>query len=380
MSTQSSESPAPSADASGPGGAPDELPPVTPPSAGFIVQLFLIPALIVAAVIGVWALFSQLAGSDVDVNRLVQELGNTNTHRRWRSALELSQVLQNERIAVSKDGERLSTRRDIAEGLAGLLSESLDSESTDDDAVKHQEFLARTMGSLNVDEIVLPALAESLAADVDTGVRRSALMSTILIAGRHFAEQTGQPGDTSRSATVDLTPLPDDAPVPLDAPTLSNPDILAQLKAAAQDPEPAIRHLAAYALGVVSGPDSLEQLRVLLLDGDPVAQANAAIALSRNGSVDGTDVLLKLLTEGANPISEDEFVEQSTADQQAELARRVFDQSATLVNCMTAVGRLWPRIDADRQARLLAAVESLEGGHVSSGVQLHASNLLREIR
>jgi len=380
MSSDTSDSAASTAGANSPGGIPDELPPVTPPSAGFIVQLFLIPALIVAAVIGVWALFSQLAGSEVDVNRLVQELGNTNTHRRWRSALELSQVLQNERIAVPTDGERLSTRRDIAEGLAGLLTEALASELTDDDAVKHQEFLARTMGSLNVDDVVLPALAESMAADVDTGVRRSALMSTILIAGRHFAEKTGQPADTSRSATVDLTPLPDDASVPLDTPTLDNPEILAQLKVAAQDPEPAIRHLTAYALGVVSGPDSLEQLRVLLLDADPVAQANAAIALSRNGSVDGADVLLKLLSDGANPVSEEEFAEQPKEEQQAELARQVFDQSATLVNCMTAVGRLWTRFDADTQAQFLAVVEALKEGHVSSGVQMHASNLLREIR
>ncbi len=35
----------------------EELPPVEPPSAGFIVQLFLIPMLIVGAIIGVYALF-----------------------------------------------------------------------------------------------------------------------------------------------------------------------------------------------------------------------------------------------------------------------------------------------------------------------------------
>jgi len=349
---------------------------VTPPSAGFIVQLFLIPALIVAAVIGVWALFSQLAGSEVDVNRLVQELGNTNTHRRWRAALELSQVLQNERIAVPTDGELLSDRRDIAEGLAGLLKESLESEATNDDAVKHQEFLARTMGSLNVDDVVLPVLAESISAGTDTGVRRSALMSTILIAGRHFAAQSGQPGDTSRSATVDLSPLPDDAPVPLDAPTLDNPEILAELKGAAQDPDAAIRHLAAYALGLVSGPDSLAQLRVMLLDGDQVAQTNAAIDLSRIGSVDGADVLLKLLNEGAHSDVAEKAVEPPLEESEG----LQYVQASSLVTCMTAVGRLWTRLSAEQQTQLLAAVEAIESSHVSKGVQLHASNLLREIR
>ena len=33
-----------------------DLPPVEPPSAAFIVQLFVVPAMIVIAVVGVWAL------------------------------------------------------------------------------------------------------------------------------------------------------------------------------------------------------------------------------------------------------------------------------------------------------------------------------------
>ena len=37
---------------------PEDLPPVEPPSAGFILQLFLIPGLIVAVVFGVWCLVS----------------------------------------------------------------------------------------------------------------------------------------------------------------------------------------------------------------------------------------------------------------------------------------------------------------------------------
>ncbi|MEZ6061328.1 MAG: hypothetical protein R3C19_13370 [Planctomycetaceae bacterium] len=64
---------------------PEELPPVEPPSAGFIVQLFLIPALIVAAVIGVWALFGKLADSKTDWKQLVSELGSSNEHRRLAS-------------------------------------------------------------------------------------------------------------------------------------------------------------------------------------------------------------------------------------------------------------------------------------------------------
>ena len=49
---------------------PEELPPVTPPSAGFIVQLFLIPALIVLAVAAVIGLFGKLADADNDWKQL----------------------------------------------------------------------------------------------------------------------------------------------------------------------------------------------------------------------------------------------------------------------------------------------------------------------
>ena len=43
-----------------------DLPPVEAPSAGFVVQLFVIPAVVVAVVILVWLLFGKLAGGERD--------------------------------------------------------------------------------------------------------------------------------------------------------------------------------------------------------------------------------------------------------------------------------------------------------------------------
>ncbi|MCA9118121.1 MAG: hypothetical protein KDA79_23780, partial [Planctomycetaceae bacterium] len=72
---------------------PEELPPVEPPSAGFIVQLFLVPGLIVAAIIGVWVLFGRIAEGRQDWRELVAELPSGNEQRRWRAALGLAQML-----------------------------------------------------------------------------------------------------------------------------------------------------------------------------------------------------------------------------------------------------------------------------------------------
>jgi hypothetical protein len=65
---------------------PEDLPPVEPPSAGFIIQLFVVPGLIVLAIVGVWALFGKLASGENDWQARLVELRHPNEHRRWRGA------------------------------------------------------------------------------------------------------------------------------------------------------------------------------------------------------------------------------------------------------------------------------------------------------
>ena len=356
-----------------------DLPPVTSPSAGFIIQLFLIPALIVVAVIGVWALFGRLAESDTNWEQLVSELGSTNEHRRWRAANHLSQLLHNEQLSDVPASEQLSRRREVALALTGLFRTSLQSRSTHDDDISHQEFLARTMGALEVDDLVLPLLAESLDSQHNIEVRKTALMSLVIIAGRRFGEATGQSMTMERSSGLpELKPLAKSVELPLAQPCIENPEILDELKTAAQDPETALRQLAAYALGLVSGPDSMEQLRVLLLDSDVNTRANAAIALARNADVGGIPAMITLLRQGASPISKAEFASLSEAEQQQELSRRSFEEPSVLTNCMTAVARLWPRIRLDQQTEIRQSVTRLANNHRLAGVRLQAGILLRE--
>ncbi|MCH2200661.1 MAG: HEAT repeat domain-containing protein [Fuerstiella sp.] len=358
-----------------------ELPPVTPPSAGFIVQLFLIPAFIVAGVIAVWGLFGQLAGSEVDLERLVVELGNNNEHRRWRAAHNLYVLLQNGRRADKNDPDRVGARRDVAEGLTGLLNDSLDTSVTDDPRrLNHQVFLARTMGSLESEEIVLPTVAKAMDSRYDVDVRKSALMSLALIAARHFGKRTGTSDLPIPVAAPDLNPLNADVRLPLSSPTIQNQEILSQLTSAAQDNDPSIRHLAAFVLGLISGPDALEQLRVLLLDGDKSTQVNAAIALSRNADVAGIPTILRVLQGEFDEVNSIHVNDLSKTEQQDAEASRLFDQSTALVNCLTAVSKLWNRIAESDRVQLRIAIQKLESEHASPGIRLHATAVLRIIK
>ena len=63
-----------------------DLPPVEPPSAKFIVQLFVVPGLIVAAIVGAWLLFGKLASAEQDWQALLADMKSSNEHRRGRGA------------------------------------------------------------------------------------------------------------------------------------------------------------------------------------------------------------------------------------------------------------------------------------------------------
>ncbi len=364
---------------------PEELPPVEPPSAGFIVQLFLIPALIVAAVIGVWALFGKLAHSETDWRQLVSELGSSNEHRRWRAALGLAQVLRNEQLADGTDGTALADRPEVAEALTALLRESLASNATLDGDFKHQEFLARTLGSLNANDTVLPVLGEVLQKNYseDQGegdhraVHKSALMALAMIAGREYERQTG-----TNEAATEISPAEDDivAGRELDSPTITDGAVLEQLRLAAQDPDPAIRHLTAFVLGLVSGPDAIKQLQVMLLDGDRMTRANAAVALARNGRTDGVETFGELLATAAQPMDRAEFVSLSAEQQQETLAMQKFEEPIILRNTIRAVAALWPQISEADRSQLATSLSQIAADHAATDIRMQARALLDDVQ
>src|SRR5689334_11582536 len=70
------------------------LPPIEPPSAGFIIQLFVVPAVIVACVVGVWFLIESLARQgEQDPAKIVASLRSPN-QARFQQAKELADMLR----------------------------------------------------------------------------------------------------------------------------------------------------------------------------------------------------------------------------------------------------------------------------------------------
>jgi hypothetical protein len=93
------------------------LPPVAPPSGKHIVQLFIVPALIVAVALGILWVFERLVGGARTPEQFLRDLSNPNTEVRWRAASDLAQVLNRD--------QDLASNPTFALDLAGLLRQAL---------------------------------------------------------------------------------------------------------------------------------------------------------------------------------------------------------------------------------------------------------------
>ena len=255
----------------------DNLPPVTPPSAGFILQLFVVPALIVLAVIAASALFGRLASGEQDWRVLTQEMESTNPHVYRRAMFGLAQLLEVDR-RLGEAGQQLAQQREVAEALTALLSRQLSARQTDEETLSAQVYLVRSLGLLDVPDVTLPALDRALNAEFDVEVQKGALTSIALIAGRAL-----------------------DAQQPL--PSTSVPNLLRL----AQSENAELRRAVAFALGLFPDVDAQLQLAVLLDDSvDEMTSVNAAIALARSQSTQGYAVFLKTLAIPTTPLTVDE--------------------------------------------------------------------------
>ncbi|MFN0196834.1 MAG: HEAT repeat domain-containing protein [Planctomycetaceae bacterium] len=347
---------------------PDNLPPVSPPSAGFIVQLFVVPALIVMAVIGVWLLFGQLAAGDQDLSRVLADLRSDNIHRQWRAAFSLAQILEAD-AQRGDQGKHLSTSTSLATDLATMLQTQLKVTTPRLDDLQKQSYLTRSLGWFDLPEIVFPALSDVLQRQTTTApetpewelqaeMKQSAMTSMAQIAGR--AREQGNP--------------------------LEHEAAVLSLGAIAGDTDPRMRRMAAFTLSLFTGGQATEQLEAMLVDADEKTRLNAAVGLTRNGSLAGYNVLVKYLKTSATTIvpqaSETASADDGQSDEQAENRERIaeFERGVAIKNVVKALGSISEKLTSEQRSELVNLIEPISLQHEIAEVRQSALESLNQLR
>jgi hypothetical protein len=242
------------------------LPPVEQPSARFIIQLFVVPALIVMLIVAVWLAFNWLVRStEQGPQQLIQGIEQGPNVARWQRARELADLLQDKRYPEFRQSHESAIE------LARMLNREIDQADMADEDIAFRKYLVRALGEFDVTDgtDVLLKAAKANRNPADQKVRDAAIQA---IAVRVY----------------NLSKL--DPPVQLETAELE-PTLLEL----AADTDPVIRFQTAYALGHIGTPAAIKQLEAMVDDPDAGTRYNAAVALAHRGNIKSIDTLAEML-------------------------------------------------------------------------------------
>jgi HEAT repeat protein len=331
-----------SSDPSRPGAgiSPDDvLPPVEPPSAGFIVQLFVVPGVIVLVVVLIWVLFNWLAQKGNDRDAFVRALARDN-EARWQAAFNLAQALKAER---GSHHPTLTVDRELARQLAGILTSEIEAGSLEANPLTLRIWLCLALGEFHVND-GLPGLlkaASTVRDEKEQDVRRAALEGIALLA----------------SNVTDQQALAD------------NRELEEVLLAAAADGDARTRNVAAVALGVIGTPRMTEKLHFMLADGNVDVRYNAAVRLAQRGDAEAIGVLVEMLDPA----------ETAGVEAEKNPEMRPFKRALITINALRAAGQLADKNAEADLGTLRAAVEKLLEGDAAGEIRIEATSLLRKL-
>lgn len=345
MSLSPSEVPKPESTAKRPGD--DFLPPVQPPTAGFILQLFLIPMLIVSVIVGVWLMFTWLAHMGSNPRELAAELRTPN-EAGWQKAMALAEHLGNPGSDSLKDDV------DLANDLVGVLDSQLTDGLTDEKSILMRVFICRALGEFRVPEVV-PALLRAASTerdDAELKVRDAALQG-LAVAAANLSKKYGP--EMVRSNELLLQTLDTAASEPSSSQDGTN-----------QRAE--LRSAAAFALGVVGGPTAIEKLVRMLDDAYPNARYNAATGLARHGDPRATPVLIEMLDPSST-----QAVSGETSD-----SERAHKRSLVIMNGIRASAQLGSVSPQSDLAEVRAALVSIQESELPKVLRVAATEALSQ--
>jgi len=318
----------------------DALPPVEPPSAGFILQLFVVPAIIVSIIVLVWLLFTWLAQMGSDHKKYIEGLSRNN-EARWQAAFNLANALRAERGARNPT---LSTDPELARQLAGILKKEIEGGSTEDNPLELRIYLCLALGEFKVPD-GLPALIEAATTvrnEKEADVRRAALEGIALLAANVGGENK-QFADNSKLEAV--------------------------LLEAAADDDPRTRIRATASLGVIGTPRMLEKLHFMIEDANPDVRYNAATRLAQRGDEKALPVLLEMLDPD----------EKAGVEAEEDPKMQPFKRALITINALRAAGQLaQENKDADL-GQLRAALEKLLKSGVTGEMRIEATALAGQL-
>ncbi len=324
----------------------DLLPPVEPPSAGFIVKLFLVPAIIVCLVVFVVFAFNWLVhlGSNPQAYLDDMERGAANS---WQRAHDFVQELRG-RPELRKD-EKVAAR--VAKLLDGRLARELgtgDQKATADE-VQYRVFLCKALGEFEVPTgmPILMRVAETPSGGNDNQlvIRLAAVESLALLI------------DNVRKSNPDFAD-----------PKLL--DLLLEISSRQSEPDGKVRSRAAFALGIYGGDQAVKRLEEMTdAFREPYADArfNAAIGLARLGNTAGVPILLDMLDP------EQQAGVESEDDENTKAYKRHLIQ----VNGLRAVELLIQSKASFDRSELKKAVQHLrDAPGLPTGVKLKSQEVL----
>jgi hypothetical protein len=320
------------------------LPEIRPPNAGFILQLFLIPMMIVSVIICVWLLFNFISRGETptELVRGLQKMNNAS----WQKAYTLSSLLRAPASELKNDEE-------LARELIAVLETKLTEETADANQVKLRIFVCKCLGEF----------------EIDLGL--SALLNAV--------QQT----DNGNDLVIALTAVESVAVLMsnLDESVLSeNYDRIVETLLVASNEQAEnldhalrvqqLRSAAGFALGVAGGDKAIQRLVSMLDDAHPNTRFNAAIGLARYGKLESTAVLLEMLDSENTAITNGE-PEGSHA----------FKRSVVITNAIRAVVSLSEFHQAAELSDLIDAMRNLDSNeNVVTPTKLLAKDAIAKIR
>lgn len=287
-----------------PNAATHALPDVQPPQAGFLVQLFLIPMVIVAAIICVWLLFNVISQSE-SPTELVRGLRKMDSSS-WQKAYTLSNLLR------TPNSQELKNDSELASELVLILESPLNVEVADPNLVKLRVFVCRCLGEFEIPEGMNALISAMKKTDTESEIEigRSAVESlSILI--QNLGPESQRENKELLAALIETSNI-----------QAQNPGLQIKIDQ--------LRSTIGFALGVLGGEEAMTRLQGMLSDSFPNARFNAAAGLARHGDLSGKNVLLEMLDAESESVVAGEAYKSSYDFKRSVVATTAIDAVSAL--------------------------------------------------